>query len=39
MMNRLRSLGRRRLIVGGIALLAMIASAAVAIVYAASGAG
>lgn len=39
MMEWLRSLGRRRLIVGGIALLGMIASAAFAIFYAASGAG
>ncbi len=38
-MDRLKSLGRKRLIVGGIALLAMIASAAFAIIYAASGAG
>jgi len=36
-MDRLKSLGRKRLIIGGIALLAMIASAVFAIIYAGSG--
>ena len=37
MMDQLKSLGRKRLIIGGIALLAMIASAVFAIIYAGSG--